>query len=283
MNVPKIRKGQGDVALSREEFARRLRERFYDPAFDRLPGELDRLVDTAWTTYHDYHKSPRTRKAGPGFANPDFELPIEWLEARSRILEAAREHDDPNGRSRILVVCGAARHDQTCPGEMSKTFRLAQLAREEIERANIACDLLDLSLLTAEYGRQILPCKACVSTAMPLCHWPCSCYPNHAMGQVNDWMNEIYPRWVAAHGIIIVSLTDWLTDMSLVPAAPNALVDRYVGYYEPYATSHEALDRDTSFQEEVRNAARALVEGVRLLRAGAFPRADRGQRDPRSK
>ena len=283
MSVPKIRKGQGDVALSREEFARRLRERFYDPAFDRLPGELDRLVDTAWTTYHDYHKSPRTRKAGPGFANPDFELPIEWLEARSRILEAAREHDDPNGRSRILVVCGAARHDQTCPGEMSKTFRLAQLAREEIERANIACDLLDLSLLTAEYGRQILPCKACVSTAMPLCHWPCSCYPNHAMGQVNDWMNEIHPRWVAAHGIIIVSLTDWLTDMSLVPAAPNALVDRYVGYYEPYATSHEALDRDTSFQEEVRNAARALVEGVRLLRAGAFPRADRGQRDPRSK
>ena len=358
MNAPKIRKGQGDVALSREEFARRLRERFYDPAFDRLAGELDRLVETAWTTYHDYHKSPRTRKAGPGFANPDFELPIEWLEARSRILEAAREHDDPHSPSRILVVCGAARHDQTCPGEMSKTFRLAQLAREEIERANIACDLLDLSLLTAEYGRQILPCKACVSTAMPLCHWPCSCYPNHAMGQVNDWMNEIYPRWVAAHGIIILtpvywyqapsvlklmmdrlvcadggnpdpttthgkrpeeakalelkgwdyprhlanrlfavvvhgdatgaetlrrSLTDWLTDMSLVPAAPNALVDRYVGYYEPYATSHEALDRDTSFQEEVRNATRALVEGVRLLRAGSFPRADREQRDPRPK
>src|SRR5436190_9826027 len=138
MTAPKIRKGQGDVALSREEFARRLRERFYDPAFDRLPGELDRLVDTAWTTYHDYHKSPRTRQAGPGFANPDFELPIEWLEARSRILEAAREHDDPHSRSRILVVCGGARHDQTCPGEMSKTFRLAQLAREEIEHANIA-------------------------------------------------------------------------------------------------------------------------------------------------
>ena len=65
MNAPKIRKGQGDVALSREEFARRLRERFYDPAFDRLPGELDRLVDTAWSTYHDDHKSPRTRKSRP--------------------------------------------------------------------------------------------------------------------------------------------------------------------------------------------------------------------------
>ncbi|MCA1585403.1 MAG: hypothetical protein LC791_11775, partial [Acidobacteria bacterium] len=38
--------------------------------------------------------------------------------------------------------------------------------------------------------------SAISATAMPLCHWPCSCYPNHAMGQVNDWMHEIYPRWV---------------------------------------------------------------------------------------
>src|SRR5436305_13056717 len=58
------------------------------------------------------------------------------------------------------------------------------------------------------------------------------------------------------------SLADWLTDMDLLPAAPSAVVDRYVGYYEPYATSHEALDRDHSFQEETRNAARALVEAV---------------------
>ncbi len=32
-----VRKGQGDVKLSREEFARRLGERFYDPAFDPRP------------------------------------------------------------------------------------------------------------------------------------------------------------------------------------------------------------------------------------------------------
>ena len=50
-------------------------------------------------------------------------------------------------------MAGAARHDQTCPGEMSKTFRLASQAREEIERAGLHCDFLDLSLLTAEYGR----------------------------------------------------------------------------------------------------------------------------------
>jgi multimeric flavodoxin WrbA len=79
--------------------------------------------------------------------------------------------------------------------------------------------VLDLSLLTAEYGRQILPCKACVSTAMPLCHWPCSCYPNHAMGQVGDWMNELYPRWVAAHGVMIVTPVYWY--QLVIPMNPN--------------------------------------------------------------
>lgn len=33
---PEVRKGQGDVKLSREEFTRRLGERFYDPAFDSV-------------------------------------------------------------------------------------------------------------------------------------------------------------------------------------------------------------------------------------------------------
>lgn len=30
-------------------------------------------------------------------------------------------------------------------------------------------DVLDLSLVTSEYGRNIHPCKGCVSSAMPLC------------------------------------------------------------------------------------------------------------------
>jgi multimeric flavodoxin WrbA len=357
--MPEVRKGQGDVSLTREEFARRLGERFYDPAFDAVRAEVERVIEVAWEGYHEYRKSPRYRKAGPGFADPEFELPIEWLQARERIQEAQRAHDDPAAARRVLVVAGAARHDQTCPGEMSKTFRLARLAREVVEAADgFACDFLDLSLLTAEYGRQILPCKACVSTAMPLCHWPCSCYPNHAMGQVNDWMSEIYPRWVAAHAIVIVTpvywyqapsvlklmmdrlvcadggnpdpttthwkkpaeakalelkgwpyprhlsgrafavlvhgdaagaealrhaLSGWLSDMDLVPAGPHAALDRYVGYYEPYATSHEALDRDEAVQEEARNLARDVVATVRLMREGRYARPDRGRRDPRPK
>jgi multimeric flavodoxin WrbA len=356
--LPVVRTGQGSTKLTREQFARRLRERFYDPAFEIATAEIERIIGIAWESYDEYRKSPRTRKAGAGFADPEYELPVEWLEARDRILEAAATHGRATSPSRILVICGAARSDETCPGEMSKTFRLVTLAREVVEKtAGFECDVLDLSHLTSEYGRQILPCKACVSTAMPLCHWPCSCYPNHAMGQVNDWMNEIYPRWVAAHGVMIVtpvywyqapsvlklmmdrlvcadggnpdpttthgkkpneakalelagwdyprhlagrafavvvhgdaegtdtvrrSLVDWLTDMHLVQAGRAAVLDRYIGYYEPYATSHEALDADSALHEEVRNAARTLVNEVRLIRAGRGE-PDEGLREPRPK
>ena len=351
-----VRKGQGDVKLTREEFESRFRERFFDPEFQTVERQIAEIADVAWKVYDEYHKSPRKRKAGPGFADPEFELPIEWLDARERIQQAEREQKDASGPGRVLLVSGAARHDQTCPGEMSKTFRLASQARGEIEAAGLRCDFLDLSLLTAQYGRQILPCKACVSTAMPLCHWPCSCYPNHAMGQVADWMNELYPRWVAAHGVMIItpvywyqapsvlklmmdrlvcadggnpdpttthgkqveeakalelagwsyprhlagrvfavvvhgdtvgaetlrrSLSDWLTDMKLLPAMPQGGIDRYVGYYEPYATSHEALDADADLQQEVRNATKALLEAVKLLRAGRFPLEP--ESDPRPK
>ena len=41
-----------------------------------------------------------------------------------------------------------------------------------------------------------------------------------------------------------------------------------VGYMEPYATAHQALDEDKAFQEEVLNVARALGNAVRLSRAG---------------
>jgi hypothetical protein len=144
-----VRKGQGDVKLTREEFDRRLRQRFYDPAFESVDRQISDIIDVAWQAYDEYRKSPRTRKAGHGFADPEFELPIEWLETRERIQQAEREQKDPTRPGRVLLVCGAARHDQTCPGEMSKTFRQATLARGEIEDGGLTCDFLDLSLVDA--------------------------------------------------------------------------------------------------------------------------------------
>ena len=118
--IPKPRVGQGDVKLSREEFERRLRERFYDPSFRDAEVEVDRIVEVAWQAYDEYRKSPIKRPAGRGFKNPRFELPVEWLETRRQILAAARRQRARKVPSRILLVCGAARHDQTCPGRCRK-------------------------------------------------------------------------------------------------------------------------------------------------------------------
>jgi multimeric flavodoxin WrbA len=178
------------------------------------------------------------------------------------------------------------------------------------------------------------------------------------MGQVNDWMNEIYPRWVAAHGVMVVTpvnwyhvpgsfklmmdrlvcadggnpdptttkgknpalakelelagwnypkhlagrafsvivhgdaagpenvrrmLTDWLTDMRLISAGPAALKDTFIGWYQPYATSHEDLDKDQELFTEVGNAASALANMVKQIRSGEYKAPDAGLHDPREK
>jgi hypothetical protein len=77
-------------------------------------------------------------------------------------------------------------------------------------------------------------------------------------------------------------LADWLTDMGLESAGGRANIDRQIGYYEPYATSHEALDRDHAVVEEVRAAMQALLERVAQLRAGV-PSAGADVREPRPK
>jgi multimeric flavodoxin WrbA len=355
---PKVRKGQAPPKLQREEFHARFAASFFDPSFDPEREALARVAEIAWHNYRDSRKAPVTRKAGPGFADPDYDLSAEWRETRERLLAAEKKQREPATRSRVLVIVGSSRNDGSCPGEMSKTFRLAGLARQTLDAQGIEVDLLDLSLLTSDYGRRIHPCKSCVSTAMPLCHWPCSCYPNHALGQTGDWMAEIYERWTLAHGVLIVtpvnwyhtpsglklmidrlvcadggnpdpssthgkdaekakalelagwpypkhlagrvygvavhgdvagieatrsSLSDWLDWMGLVEAGAKARLERYIGYYEPYATSHDTLDRDEAVQEEVRNVARAVAAAVADLRANRLSMPDAGLKNPRPK
>jgi multimeric flavodoxin WrbA len=350
-----VRTGMPAVKLNRDEFERRYRSRFKDPAFAPLQREISAVMDAAWDAYSNSRKSPVTRKAGPGFADPDYDLSVDWLAARDAIHAAQQRHDDPQQAPRILLINGSARSEHTCPSEMSKTWRLVEAAKPIFEHQGFAVDVLDLSRLISEYGKQIHPCKSCVSTSMALCHWPCSCYPNYSLGQTDDWMNEIYPLWVAAHGIMIVtpvnwyqaptglksmidrlvcadggnpdptsthgkkpaeakelelkgwpyprhlagrhfgivahgdsvgaetlrrSLVDWLTDMSLISAGGMAEADGYIGYMEPYATSHQALDEDKNFHEEVRNVARTLANAVKMKRAGTYQRPEEGLIEP---
>ena len=118
---------------------------------------------------------------------------------------------------------------------------------------------------------------------LELAGWP---YPRHLAGRVFS---------VVVHGDAAGTenlrriLTDWMSDIGMIPSGHLALVDRYVGYLTPYATSHDDLDEDTDFQDDVRaivpvtqrreNARRAVCErhignGAALFAIGS--KAERG-------
>ncbi|MEC5399683.1 flavodoxin family protein [Uliginosibacterium sp. H1] len=219
-----VRHGQPSSKLDRGTFRIRFHERFADPAFAVERDAIERLEDIAWQAYQDGRKAPVTRKAGPEFEAPEYDLSVDWLATRERLRVAQERWADPQTPDRLLVIAGGARNEGSCPGEVSKTWRMAGLVEESARALGIEVDILDLSRVTSEYGRAIHPCKGCVATAMPLCHWPCSCYPNHALDQADDWMAEIYERWVAAHGIVIVTPTYWYQ----APGPLKAMIDRLV-------------------------------------------------------
>jgi multimeric flavodoxin WrbA len=353
------RTGQSPPKLERQAFHERFQKSFVDPRFIPLKDAIAEVEEVAWKNYSEKgHKAPLTEKAGAEFFNPDYELSVEWKKTRARLKLAELKQKNPASPSRVLLICASARNDGTCPSEVSKSWRMTLLAQDELLKANIEVDLLDLSLLTSGYDEHIHPCKACVSTAMPLCHWPCSCYPNHALRQTNDWMAEIYEQWVAAHGVIIFTpvywyqtpgvlklmidrlvcadggnpdptrtdgkdavkakeielagwdypkhlagrtyglvvhgdvagiegvrrgLSDWLDWMGLIAAGATARLDRYIGYYESYAESHDVFDRDLAMQEEVRNVARSVAKAVNQVRDGSLIQPDANLKKPRTK
>jgi multimeric flavodoxin WrbA len=356
--MTQARKGQAPAKLGRDEFHLVFTRSFNDPAFQEIAPALAAVEQTAWENYSASHKAPLTAPAGPEFKNPDYALSVEWKATRDRLLAAEAHQKLASTRSRVLLINGSARNDGSCPSEISKSWRMTLWAQEVLQADDIDVDILDLSRLTSDYDRHIHPCKACVSTAMPLCHWPCSCYPNHSLRQTNDSMAEIYEQWVAAHGVIIITpvywyqtpsvlklmidrmvcadggnpdptsthgkkpeaakaielagwdypkhvsgraygvivhgdvagiemtrrgLTDWLDWMGMIDAGAQAKLDRFVGYYESYALSHETLDADAAFQEEVRNVARAVARATAELRSGRLLQPDRHLKKPRPK
>ena len=56
------------------------------------------------------------------------------------------------------------------------------------------------------------------------------------MGQTQDWMNDIYPLWVAAHGVMIVTPVNWYQVTSPVKLMMDRLVCADGGNPDPTLT-----------------------------------------------
>ncbi len=341
-------------------FRERLRERFYDPKFDAASAQVEQLIGIAWQVYSESHKSPRTRAAGQGFADPTMQLSVQWLATRDAIA-AAQRAARRSGRAIARAVdlrLGAQRPDLSGRDVEDVPTRDSRRAACSTSFATSSVDLLDLSRLTCGVRPQYLSVQgvrldrdAAVPLAvlvlpesrarpgagldgrdLPALGRRARRHDRHAGLLVPgaehaeaddrpagvrrrrqsrsdlDWRQGRREGQGARAGRLAVSASPRgprffrrrarrrrgcrgaaslahrlarrpATDFR---AGPAANIDRYVGYYEPYATSHDALDEEAAFHEEVRNAARALMGKVRELRGGK--RFDAGQlEEPRPK
>jgi multimeric flavodoxin WrbA len=105
-------------------------------------------------------------------------------------------------------------------------------------------------------------------------------YPRHLEGRL---FSVIVHGDVEGAEHVRHSIADWLSFMRLESAGNLAELDRYIGYYKPYATSHFELDADHAIQEEVRNAARTLANAAIAKRAKKREPADASLVEPRQK
>lgn len=122
--------------------------------------------------------------------------------------------DDANGHLpafkrpfRILIIAGSDRRQYNCPGVDSKSralmLRIAENLPQEWE-----IDYEDLGNLYAR--ARIQSCNACVSTAMPLCVWPCNCYePGNKDEPDLMWDLDLYARLDLADAWAIIGPVNW--------------------------------------------------------------------------
>src|SRR4029077_16983100 len=109
----RVRKGMPSVQIGEAEFKKRFMEHFFDPAFAPLQREIEKVADAAWNGYNEYRKSPVTAKAGKNFADPDYDLSVQWHATHKAIEAAQKRWKSAKSPPRILIVNGSSRSDQT--------------------------------------------------------------------------------------------------------------------------------------------------------------------------
>ena len=105
-----------------------------------------------------------------------------------------------------------------------------------------------------------------------------------------------YPKHLAGRAFAVVAhgdaagpenlrrmLVDWLTDIGMIQAGPLAALDTWIGWYKPYATSHDDLDNDSALFTQIEHAARSLATMCAQIRSGGYQAPNAGLHSPREK
>src|SRR6266508_364119 len=311
------RKGMPSPRLNGDEFRKRFLAQFQDPAFDSLGRELDSIAAAAWDAYSHSRPAPACRSHQAGHsAHQLFVAQRAYLSRRNvEVLSLGRNR--ARGVRRRAGRCHRAARPQpprfgirapysSLQGLLlhgRRPLPLALLMLSELfTRPDARLDERDLPDVGRGprhhdyYARELVSGLVAAQAddgPSRLCGRRQS--RSHAHARQGRGAGE-YPRHLAGRLFSVVvhgdvegvenvrrSISDWLCFMHLCAAGPMAELDRYIGYWKPYATSHANLDADSAVQEEVRNAARTLLEAVRAKLEGKYVTAGEDLREPRQK
>ena len=75
-NEIKLRRGQPDNRLTYDDFLAEFKKNFFDPNFDTLAVEIDKIESQAWQNYQEHRKSPRM------FNSCEVKKRLNWIWAR---------------------------------------------------------------------------------------------------------------------------------------------------------------------------------------------------------
>ncbi len=128
-----VRRGMPSVQLDKREFKKRFQAKFYDPVFEPLQAEIDKIADAARIAYDEYHTTPRA-EGRRRLCRSELRGGGRMAETRANIQAAERRQKNSKSPSRVLIVNGSSRSEHTCPGEMSKTYRLVTIAKQVVEK-----------------------------------------------------------------------------------------------------------------------------------------------------
>ena len=152
-----VRKGQVTEKIGRDVFRQRFTARFYHPAFRVEDEAIDRLEAIAWDAYLEGRKLPIIEKAGPRFADPEYEL--SWTGARQApnccgAGAAARSEGAVACRHRHRFVAQRSH----VSGRNVEVVPACEASGGYLRSASIEVDVLDLSRLNSEHDLHIHPC-----------------------------------------------------------------------------------------------------------------------------
>jgi multimeric flavodoxin WrbA len=113
---------------------------------------------------------------------------------------------------RVLLVAGSPRRLHSCPGLDSKARFLMQRMASKLP-AGWQIDTEDIG---NEHGKpRIQPCNGCVSSAAPLCVWPCNCYGPKSETQPDlMWNLDLYGRLARADAWAFIGPMNWYAPTS---------------------------------------------------------------------